>query len=314
MEYPNITVLAGGVGGAKFVFGLAKILPPENLHIIVNTGDDFDYYGLHISPDIDSVVYALAEISDPIKGFGRAGDSSIVFDTIKSLGEDPWFILGDMDLALNMKRTQLIVNGNTLSEVTKEVCNYLGVTNHVIPMTDKNASTRIFTKEFGLLNFQEYYVKYQCKPTVERIDYSDFERTQLSIQARNAIINCDFIVICPSNPWLSIFPIMKLSNTEELIRGKKCIAISPIIGTKAVKGPAAKLFLEFGLEPSALGIAKLYKGIIDMIVLDTKNSNEISFIQELGIETHVTDIMMVDSNAKIRFASEVINLLRSDSL
>jgi LPPG:FO 2-phospho-L-lactate transferase len=314
MEFPNITALAGGVGGAKLVFGLAKILPPEKLNIIVNTGDDFNYYGFHISPDLDSVVYSLGGVSDPIKGFGRAGDTSIVFDTMKSLGEDPWFNLGDMDLALNIKRTTLINDGLTLSNVTKELCNYLGVINHVIPMTDEKASTRIVTKELGVLDFQEYFVKYKCNPTVDNIDYSDFEKTKLSIYASEAIQNSDFLIICPSNPWLSIFPIIKLANTETIIKDKKIVAISPIIGNQAVKGPAAKLFYDFGLEPSAIGIARLYKDLIDMLVLDSKNITEVSKIHEMGINTFVTDIMMNDNNAKIRLASEVINLLRNDSI
>jgi LPPG:FO 2-phospho-L-lactate transferase len=313
MDYPKITALAGGVGGAKLVFGLSKILPPENLNIIVNTGDDFDYYGLHISPDLDSIVYSLAGLSDPIKGYGRSEDTSIVFNTIKTFGENPWFVLGDKDLALNIIRTNLISNGLTLSKVTKEICKYLGVLSNVLPMTDEKASTRIITKELGVIDFQEYFVKHKCNPTVELIDYSDFEKTYLSTQAKDSIINCDFIIICPSNPWLSIFPIMKLSNTEEIIRKKNIVAISPIIGNHAIKGPAAKLFYEFGLDPSALGIARLYKEYINTLVLDTNNINEISFIQELGIKTHVTDIMMNDSNAKIRLASEVIDLLRNDS-
>jgi LPPG:FO 2-phospho-L-lactate transferase len=314
MDYPKITALAGGVGGAKLVFGLAKILPTEYLHIIVNTGDDFDQYGLHIAPDIDSIVYALAGLSDPVRGFGRAKDTSIVFDTLKSFGEDPWFKLGDKDLALNMKRTKLINDGFSLNEVTKELCNYLGVDNNVIPMTDEKASTRIVTKEFGVLDFQEYFVKHKCNPTVEKIDYSDFEKTHLSTQAKNAIINCDFLIICPSNPWLSIFPILKLTNVEKLILNKKIVAISPIIGTKAVKGPLAKLFYEFGLEPSALGIARLYRDLINLLVLDIQNKNEIYQINEFGIKTFATDIMMVDSNAKIRLASEVINILRNEAI
>ncbi len=283
MEYPNITALAGGVGGAKLVFGLTKILPPENLRIIVNTGDDFDYFGLHISPDLDSIVYALAGVSDPIKGFGRAGDTSIVFDTIKSFGEDPWFKLGDMDLALNMRRTNLINRGYTLSEVTKELCRYLKVMDNIIPMTDEKASTRIVTKELGVLDFQEYFVKHKCNPTVEKIDYSDFEKTQLSDQASDALNNCDFLIICPSNPWLSIFPILKLNDTENIVRNKKIIAVSPIIGNQAVKGPAAKLFHDFGLEPSALGIARLYKDFIQTLVLDIKNKDEISNINDLEL-------------------------------
>lgn len=314
MDYPNISVLAGGVGGAKLVFGLAKILPPDKLHIIVNTGDDFNYYGLSISPDLDSIVYALAGISDPIKGFGRSGDTSIVFDTMKTLGEYPWFKIGDMDLALNLKRTNLINEGHTLSNVTRDICKQLNVINQVIPMTDDKASTRIVTKEFGMLDFQEYFVKQKCVPTVESIDYSDFEKTCLSSQASDAIQICDFLVICPSNPWLSIFPVMKLINAEKLIRKKTVLAISPIIGNQAVKGPAAKLFYDFGLEPSALGIAKLYNDLLDMLVLDSKNIAEVPKIKEIGIKTFVTDIMMNDNNSKIRLASEVIDILRNDIL
>jgi len=314
MEYPKVTALAGGVGGAKMVFGLAQVLPVDNLNIIVNTGDDFDYYGLNISPDLDSVVYALAGLSDPIKGFGRANDSSIVFDTLVDLGEDPWFRLGDMDLALNIKRTNLINNGRSLSEVTKEICNNLGVNNHVFPMTDSKASTRIDTKEYGTLDFQEYFVKYQWKPTINNIDYSDFENTYMSEISLKAINNCDYLIICPSNPWLSIFPILKLKNTKTALQNKRIIAVSPIIGNQAVKGPAAKLFYDLGLEPSAIGVARLYEGLIATIVMDHINKDEVGLIQKLGIKTYVTDIMMNDNDAKIRLASEVIDLIRTDSL
>ena len=305
----KITAFAGGVGGAKLVYGLSKILDTQNFNVIVNTGDDFSYYGLQISPDIDSIIYSLAEVSDPINGFGRKEDSFNVFHALGDLGDIPWFRLGDKDLALNIKRTQLLKLGMSLSDVTKVLCDALGVQTSVFPMTDDPVYTKIQTCDLGVMDFQEYFVLNKFQPKVKMIYYSNLESAKITDQAKSAIEKSDIIIICPSNPWLSIFPILKLPNLIDMISSKKVVAVSPIIGHNAVKGPTAKLFDEFGEPASALGIAKLYKSIISTLIIDNKNLDEIERIEKLGIKTYVTDIIMSDDKQKIRLAQEIINLI-----
>jgi len=311
MKYPLVTALAGGVGGAKLVYGLSKILPPDNLNVIVNTGDDFDYCGLHVSPDIDSIVYSLAEISDPIKGYGRANDSFKVMEEIKNFGEDVWFRLGDLDLALNLYRTKLLQSGFSLTETTKKLCKSLKIGQMILPMSDDQSYTKIITDEFGKLDFQDYFVKYKFEPKVENIDYSNIENSKITTESLTAIVNADIIVFCPSNPWLSIFPILRLPGVEKEILKKNVIAISPIIGNNAVKGPAAKLFIDFGFVPSALAVAEVYKDFITYLIIDSKNMTEIPDINKLGIKTYATDIMMGNNDAKIRLAGDLLKLIEN---
>ncbi len=305
----KITAFAGGVGGAKLVYGSSKILDTQNFNVIVNTGDDFSYYGLQISPDIDSIIYSLAEVSDPINGFGRKEDSFNVFNALGDLGDKPWFRLGDKDLALNIKRTQLLKLGMSLSDVTKVLCDALGVQTSVFPMTDDPVYTKIQTCDLGVMDFQEYFVLNKFQPKVKTIYYTNIESAKISGQAKSAIEKSDIIIICPSNPWLSIFPILQLPNLMDMISSKKVIAVSPIIGHSALKGPTAKLFDEFDEPASALGIAKLYKSIISTLIIDHKNVDEIERIEKLGINTYVTDIIMSDDKQKIRLAQEIINLI-----
>ena len=309
MNYPLVTALAGGVGGAKLIFGLAKILPPERLRVIVNTGDDFKYCGLSVSPDLDSIVYSLAGISDPHKGYGRANDSYRVMDEIKNFGEDVWFRLGDLDLALSLYRTQLLQSGFSLTETTKKLCNSLNIKHLILPMSNDRAYTKIITRELGKLDFQEYFVKYKFEPNVEYIDYSYIENSQITAEALQAIRVSDIVLFCPSNPWLSIFPILKLRGVENEIKKKKVVAVSPIIGNTAIKGPAAKLFRNFGFEPSALAIAEVYKEIINYLIIDNKNIAEIPDVNKLGIIVDATDIMMGDNDAKIRLAGDLLKLI-----
>jgi LPPG:FO 2-phospho-L-lactate transferase len=306
MDDKQITLLAGGVGGAKLVYGFAnnESFPPSN--VIVNTGDDFSYYGLKISPDIDSVLYALANISHPTHGFGRYDDTYTVFDTLSEIGERPWFRLGDKDLALNLIRTQRINSGEPLSEVTLEISKLLDVTYPIYPMTDGRIQTKIETSQYGTLDFQEYFVKYQFKPAIKQVFYSNIENATLCGTARIALEKSKQVVICPSNPWLSIFPILSIQGVKEILQSKRVLAVSPIIGQNAVKGPTAKIFREFGITPSALEVAKLYEGFINQMVIDKENADEKNAIEDLGIETIVTDIIMADKENKIRLAKEIL--------
>lgn len=307
----KVTALAGGVGGAKLIKGLSQILPESNLTVIVNTGDDFEHYGLKICPDIDSIVYSLADLSEPKLGFGRVDDSFKCFDTLLEFGENPWFRLGDKDLALHLKRTSLIRSGKLLSEVTNIICNTMGISIKILPMTDDNVFTTIETSDFGELTFQEYFVQHKFEPEIVKINYTNSHMAKMPTSASTAIKEADVIVICPSNPWLSIFPILSIGEIETTLIQKKVIAISPIIGSKAIKGPTAKIFGELGQKPSANGVAKLYKQWLNGIVIDNKDIEECKLIESLGIKVAVTDIMMRDDSSKRSVAEKVLEFAES---
>ncbi len=307
MKNDQIALLAGGVGGAKLVYGFSKITSYNASCVIVNTGDDFSYYGLKISPDIDSVLYALADIAHKVNGYGRNDDTYSVFDALSELGEYPWFRIGDKDLALSFVRTEKLNNGVPLSQCTCELSKLLGVTFPIYPMTDDEVRTKIQTDEQEIVDFQEYFVKHQFKPKIIQVIYSNIENAKLNSQARVALEKSSIVVICPSNPWLSIFPILSIEGVKDLLRNKKVIAVSPIIGENAIKGPTAKIFKEFGVTPSALEVAKLYKDLINQIVIDHKNVSEKRAIEKLGIKTIVTDIIMNSKEDKIRLAKEILS-------
>jgi len=307
----KVTALAGGVGGAKLVKGLSQILPNCDLSVIVNTGDDFIHYGLRICPDIDSIIYSLADLADPIQGYGREDDSYNCFNTLIEFDEKPWFRLGDKDIALHLKRTSLIRSGKLLSEATCIICNTLGISIKILPMTDDDVFTTIDTKEFGELNFQEYFVKHKFEPEIVKINYTNSPMAKLPTSVKTAINEADLIVICPSNPWLSIFPILSIGDVETMLMQKKVIAVSPIIGSKAIKGPAAKIFGELGQKPSATGVADLYKKWLNGIVIDDIDIDKRKLIESLGIKVAVTDIMMRDDSNKRRVAEQVLEFAES---
>jgi LPPG:FO 2-phospho-L-lactate transferase len=309
-----ITALAGGVGGAKLVYGFAQLLPPEDFAAIVNTGDDFEYYGLKISPDIDSVTYALAGISNQKFGFGLEGDTFQVLQGLESLDEKPWFRLGDKDLAINLYRTQLLNNGYSLSQATRAILEKLKVAASVYPMTDDPISTHIHAKDGRTYEFQEYFVRHKYEPEIASIEYSGIEKAKIGEDAASALASSEYVILCPSNPWLSIFPILELPGMRSLLTGKKVIAVSPIIGNTAVKGPAGKIFSEFGLTPSALAVASLYGSLLDWLFIDQQNIAEQKEIEKLGIKTHVTDIMMGDAASKVRMAREILDLIKSQGI
>ncbi len=307
----KVVALAGGVGGAKLVKGLSLIIPNADLSVIVNTGDDFEHYGLYISPDIDAVVYSLANLVDPKHGYGRENDSYKCFDALHEFNENPWFRLGDKDLALHLTRTSLLKSGKTLSETTNIIQNSLGVSVKVIPMTDDPVYTTIETQELGELTFQEYFVKHHFEPEIIAIKYKNSHTARLSNAVNNAITTADLVVICPSNPWLSIFPILSIGNVETLLIQKKVVAVSPIIGGKAFKGPAAKIFNEIGQKPSAAGVAEQYKLWLNGIVIDNADIDQCNLIESFGINVVVTDIMMRDDANKRRVAEKVLEFAES---
>lgn len=307
----KITALAGGVGGAKLVKGLSQVLQGDDLTVIVNTGDDFKHYGLHVSPDIDAIVYSLANIVDPKHGYGRENDSYNCFETLLEFNENPWFRLGDKDLALHLTRTSLLSSGKTLTEATSTICEALGISVKILPMTDGPGYTIIETKELGELTFQEYFVKNRYEPEILRIKYKNSCTSTLSNSVNDAITGADLIVICPSNPWLSIFPILNIGNIETMLIQKTVVAVSPLIERKAIKGPAAKIFRELGKKPGAAGVADLYKRWLCGFVIDNLDVDECKQIESLGIKVTVTDIMMRDDASKRRVAEKVLEFAES---
>jgi LPPG:FO 2-phospho-L-lactate transferase len=303
----KVTALAGGVGGAKLAFGLSRILPPENFSVIVNTGDDLTLGGLYICPDLDTVTYNLAEINDPDHGWGRRNETWYVQKEREKAGYPAWFKLGDQDLALHLERTRLLADGLTLTEVTQYISKKLTIPFTLLPMTDSIVRTMVNTKEYGRLAFQEYFVKHQFQPQITSIEFDGIDAASITKEVSTAIVECDLIVICPSNPFVSINPILSIPGLLNLLYGKTVVAVSPIVGGAALKGPAAKMFRELGYKASSANVAKFYRDILTGFIFDNCDSSEKSEIDQWGIISMVTDILMSDNNSKIRLAREVLD-------
>ena len=267
----HVVALCGGVGGAKLAQGLGAVLPPEELSLIVNTGDDFRHLGLSISPDLDSVIYALAGLSDPVRGWGRRDETWTFMGALEGLGGESWFQLGDGDLAMHVERTWRLAQGATLSEVTAHLCRALRVATQVLPMSDDPVRTRVLTAD-GWLDFQEYFVHRQCRPAVQGFTFAGAETARAQPDALAALERRDLraIVICPSNPFVSVEPILAVPGIRAAIQQSRApvVAVTPIIGGKAIKGPAAKMMAELGLDVSAEAVARRYAGIIDGFIID----------------------------------------------
>jgi LPPG:FO 2-phospho-L-lactate transferase len=267
----HVVALCGGVGGAKLAHGLASALQPEELSIVVNTGDDFQHLGLSIAPDLDSVMYALAGLSDPVRGWGRREETWTFMEALRGLGGESWFQLGDGDLAVHVERSWRLAQGATLSEVTARLCSALGITARVLPMSDDPVRTRVLTAD-GWLDFQEYFVHQQCRPVVREFMFAGAGMARAQPDALAALERRDLraIIICPSNPFVSVEPILAVPGIRSAIQqsGAPVVAVTPIIGGKAVKGPAAKMMTELGLDVSGAAVARRYADIIDGFVID----------------------------------------------
>lgn len=303
----KVAALAGGVGGAKLANGLSKILSSENLSIIVNTGDDFEYFGLYICPDLDTVIYNLAGINNPVTGWGIADDSNNVLEGLRKFGHSPWFNLGDLDIATHIERTQALREGELLSKITQRLANSLGIQHTIIPMSETPVRTHIHTKDGLSHSFQDYFVKHQSRPEIREIIYQGIENAILPDQAKKHLAMADLIVICPSNPYLSIDPILLTPGVRELIADKKVVAVSPLIGGKTLKGPAAKIMSEFGLSPTSHNIAAHYGKLLSGFILDSQDQHEKDAIRGCGIIPLVTDILMPDVNAQLILAQQVLD-------
>lgn len=300
----KIVALAGGVGGAKLAHGLAQVLPPEDLTVIVNTGDDFEHYGLSICPDLDTVCYTLAGLANPETGWGRVDESWKVIENASKLGGPNWFRLGDQDLGTHLERTRRLKAGEPLSSITKDFCKAWGVQHTVLPMSDQPVRTMVATVE-GELAFQDYFVRRRCEPEVKGFRFDGVDSAEAASGAVEALASADAVVICPSNPWVSIDPILQLVS----IQGKPVYAVSPIIGGETVKGPAAKMYRELGIEPSALAVANHYRNLASGFILDVVDSQLIESVRGLNMRALVTYTVMKSHEDRRRLAVEVLNFI-----
>jgi len=301
----KIVALAGGVGGAKLAHGLAQVLPPENLTVIVNTGDDFEHYGLYISPDLDTVCYTLAELANPETGWGRKNETWQAIENAKALGGPSWFNLGDQDLGTHLERTRRMQAGQTLSQITHEFCKAWGIRPTVLPMSDQPVRTIVETDE-GKLAFQEYFVHRRCEPKVKGFRFEGIETAQAAPGMLDAIEAADAVVICPSNPWVSIDPIVSVAGIRDVVEAKPVVAVSPIIGGETVKGPAAKMYAELGIQPSALAVAEHYRELLNGFVLDNIDAGLAKLIT---IPTLTTDTLMNLLTKRALLAQDVLHFI-----
>jgi LPPG:FO 2-phospho-L-lactate transferase len=304
-----ITALAGGVGAAKLLRGFSKVVS-EDLTIIVNTGDDITLHGLHISPDIDIITYTLAGIVDPERGWGIKGDTFNCLDMLKKLGCEGWFNLGDRDLATHIYRTHLLRQGLKLSEVTSKIARSLGVAAQILPMTDDPFQTKIKT-EIGTIHFQEYLVKRGCSDKVLGVVFEGAEEAKPAPKVLESILEARAVLICPSNPIVSIGTILSVKGVREALQRTEAtiIGVSPIIGGAPVKGPADKLMSALGVEVSAYGVAQLYKDFLDIFLIDLVDSALKEKIESLGIKVVACNILMKSFDDEINLAKYILSLI-----
>lgn len=298
-----VTALAGGVGAAKLLRGLIQIIPPQDLVIVGNTGDDAELYGLHISPDLDIIMYTLAGIIDETKGWGVSGDTFNCLDLLGKLGLETWFKLGDRDLAVHILRTKMLKEGMTLSRVTTELCKMFGVEAKLVPMSNDPVRTKVLSGMLRL-EFQEYFVKRETKDAVTGVLFEGAENAKPTPGIIKAIREADRVVVCPSNPILSILPILAVSPIRKELQKTNAyvVGISPIIGGKALKGPADKIMASMGLEASAYGVAKFYADFLDHFIIDKVDEDYKRRIEELDVKVTVTDTVMKTLEDSIRLA------------
>ena len=303
----NIVALAGGVGGAKLADGLNRAAA-GSLTIIVNTGDDFKWHGLYVAPDLDTVMYTLAGIANADTGWGLVRDTFNSLEMLREYDIERWFQVGDRDLATHVLRSEMLSEGKTLSEVTAFLARKLGIRPMLFPMTNERVATLVDTDE-GELLFQDYFVRRRCEPHVRSFRFAGIQSARPVDGMLDALERADTIIICPSNPFVSIEPILSVCGIRETLERTKArrVAVSPIVAGDAIKGPAAKMFREFGTQPSARAVAERYHGLIDTFVIDTADQAQEPAIQTLGIKVRVTDTIMRTLSDRERLAREILN-------
>lgn len=308
---PRVTALAGGVGGAKLAQGLQRALAPGDLTVVVNTADDFDHYGLRISPDLDTVLYTLAGLANPVTGWGIEGDTYHTLDAIAAYGRDPWFKLGDRDFATHILRTEWLRAGATLTDVMAELAGVLGIPSRILPMTDDPVATLVETPA-GLLEFQDYFVGRRQTDDVTGVVFAGIETAVLPQGVSDALTSADVIVFCPSNPIVSIGPLLAVTGLRDALARSAApiVAVSPLVGGKALKGPADRMLATLGHEVSSVGVARIYAGVIDGLVIDTVDRDLTRSIEDLGIEVLVTGSIMGGPEDRERLANETLQFAR----
>ena len=304
----RVVALAGGVGGAKLADGLAQVLPPDDLTVIVNTGDDFEHLGLYIAPDLDTVCYTLAGLANPQTGWGRADETWQVVSNIQKLGGPAWFRLGDQDLGTHLERTRLLREGLPLSAITRQFCATWNVHLCVMPMTDDVVRTIVQTDQ-GDLAFQEYFVHRGCEPVVKGFRFEGADCALPAPGVLEALEAADLVVICPSNPWVSIAPILAVPGIRDAVKRRATVAISPIIGGAAVRGPAAKMYSEMGIAPSALAVAEHYHGLAAGFVMDVVDSELQSGVSRYMRWVLATHTLMKTRQDRRLLAEDVLNFI-----
>ena len=305
---PTVVALSGGIGGAKLALGLHRVLDAGSLAVVANVGDDFEHLGLAISPDIDTLLYTLSGLADPVRGWGRRDETWRFMDAIATLGGPTWFQLGDADLALHVERTRRIAHGESLSSITASFCERLGVATALWPATDDAVRTRVRTSG-GWLSFQEYFVAQRCEPVVEALDYQGCDAARPCAHVVETLRDPALraVIIGPSNPLLSIEPMLAMPTLREELRrcGAPVIAVSPIIGGAAVKGPAAKMLQELGRPIDGLEAARRYADVIDGYVLDQRDAH-LAPAAPVGVQVVATNILMTSLESKTRLARECL--------
>ena len=308
MDKYKVLLLAGGVGGAKLAEGFSKLSTVE-LSILGNIGDDDEFYGLWVSPDIDTMLYTLSERVNRAQGWGVSGDTYHSQSFMEELGEDTWMKLGDKDLSLHIYRTNRLRKGHRPSEITADLCHNLGISSKILLPSDDRIQTRIRTKS-GWISFQEYFVRMRCKPDVLEVEYDGAIQALATPESLNAIKKAELIVIAPSNPVLSIQPILAVKAiTEALNKSRKpIVAVSPLISGKVIKGPADKIMKSLNMNANVVGIADFYKDICDLLLIDSKDSSYCNEIEALGVVPNCTDIFMAGRTHKVALAQHIIDI------
>jgi LPPG:FO 2-phospho-L-lactate transferase len=310
----RVVALSGGIGGAKLALGLSHIVPTDELVVVANTGDDFEHLGLSISPDLDTLMYTLAGLADEVQGWGLAGESWGFMEMLGRLGGESWFRLGDRDLAVHVERTRRLRDGIPLTRVTADLCTALGLGVTVLPMSDDPIRTRVETDE-GWLDFQDYFVRRHCEPRVIRLEYRGVEQARPNPAVLTALNEPGLraVIVCPSNPWLSIAPILAVPGLRKAIAdcAAPVVAVSPIIGGRAVKGPSAKIMAELGLVPSAAAALAHYDGLLDAVIVDPIDASDPG---AYGAHMAVADTLMTSLAGKAALAARTLEVAQSVSL
>ena len=306
-----ITVLAGGVGAAKFLRGLIDVVDPASITVIGNTADDEEFLGLHVSPDLDTVVYTLTDNVHPEQGWGLAAETFAVLEQAKRLGEETWFTLGDRDIATHLLRTRLLRAGRTLSQATEAVARAFGLPCRLLPMSDDRVRTVVITAD-GEISFQEYFVKRRFQDEVRAVRFDGVERARPAPGVLDAIAQAEAVIVAPSNPIVSIGPLLAVPGVREALRETKApvAAVSPIVGGQAIKGPADKMLASLGHEVSAAGIAKLYADFLDVLVLDEQDAALAGAVESAGVRPVVTDTIMRDAASRRSLAEATLRAAR----